>query len=284
MCKGNFDLKKMQQIELDMLKSFIFVCEKYKLRYFLLGGTCLGTVRHKGFIPWDDDIDVGMPRPDYEKFVSLAQKDIDSKYFIQTFNTDREYPMTFAKMRNSETTYIEQSLRNLKINHGVYIDIFPLDGEKNNYISQRIFDFKKTMYDYRISRVYYFKDIAQTKRNLLIRISKKLLHGFYILFNLNLTKTILKREKLYKKSSYDDCEIIANYGGAWGKKEVMPKQYFGNGTGGIFEGISVVLPENYDAYLSQMYGDYMKLPPPEKRVGHHHYEVADMEKSYRNYV
>ena len=125
----NNDLNELKRIELEMLKTFIKICKKHNFMYFLVGGTCLGSVRHGGFIPWDDDIDVGMPRSDYNKFIKIASEELPGNMFLQTFFTDEQYPCAFAKIRNNDTTFIEKGLRKSNINHGIYIDIFPLDGE-----------------------------------------------------------------------------------------------------------------------------------------------------------
>ena len=119
--------EKLKQIELNLLVCFKEICEKHKLDYFLTGGTLLGAVRHKGFIPWDDDIDVGMPREDYETFLRVASSCLPDGIFLQTRKTDPEVPFNFAKLRDSRTTFIETSIKDLDINHGVYIDIFPID-------------------------------------------------------------------------------------------------------------------------------------------------------------
>ena len=129
------NFEKLKKIEIELLLSFIEITKKYNLKYFLLGGTCLGAVRHNGFIPWDDDIDVGLPREDYEVFLKVAQAELPENVFLQNGNTDPEYTLNFAKLRNSDTTFMEQSFKNYKINHGVYIDVFPLDGYKNSFVT-----------------------------------------------------------------------------------------------------------------------------------------------------
>ena len=119
-------MNELQQKELDLLKEFVKFCELHNLTYFLIGGTLLGAIRHLGFIPWDDDIDVGMPRPDYDRFCELAEKHFVGDIFFQSYRSDKGYPYIFSKLRNSNTTFIEKIYRHVPMNHGVYIDIFPL--------------------------------------------------------------------------------------------------------------------------------------------------------------
>ena len=120
-------MNEIQKVELNLLKEFVKVCEKNNLRYFMVGGSALGCVRHKGFIPWDDDIDVAMPREDYEKFMKM-QDELPSYCFIQNYKTDPHYIYNYGKLRDSRTTFIESYYKYHRINHGVWIDIFPLDG------------------------------------------------------------------------------------------------------------------------------------------------------------
>ena len=118
----------LQQTEFEILKEYIAVCERLKLRYYLVCGSCLGAVKYSGFIPWDDDIDVAMPREDYRVFCEKAPLLLPEHLFLQTNESDRNYPNIFAKLRDSRTTYIEKGMAELDIHHGVYIDVFPLDG------------------------------------------------------------------------------------------------------------------------------------------------------------
>ena len=120
-------LNRIKDVEKQILCKYIEICEKYHLRYFVAFGTLLGTVRHKGFIPWDDDIDVGMPREDYERFLQIAQKECGEEYFLQTVDTDPEYHLYFAKLRMNRTRFVENSLQKAGSVTGFYIDIFPYD-------------------------------------------------------------------------------------------------------------------------------------------------------------
>ncbi len=269
----SIETKKLQEHSLKMFKVFIEVCEKLNLKYYVLGGTILGAVRHKGFIPWDDDIDVGMPREDYEIFISKAQEFLPKNYFVQTFKTDPEWPANFAKIRNSDTTFIESSVKNRKINHGIYIDVFPLDRHEDNKFKLKIFNFKNKFYQATIARCFY---IPKQKRNwkwYFIRI---------LTFFVPVKTALKKREKLLKSNK--GTKYLANYCGAWGVKEIVPSDWYGKGAELEFEGIKIIAPANYDAWLAQVYGDYMQLPPVEKRVTHHFNEVIDLEKSYKEYI
>ncbi len=119
-------IKEVQAIELEILLEVDRICREYEIPYFLDSGTLLGAVRHKGFIPWDDDIDIGMLRSDYERFLSIANRELGSEYFLQTYRTDGA-PIMFAKVRKKGTTFVEFRLRNIPMEHGLFIDVFPYD-------------------------------------------------------------------------------------------------------------------------------------------------------------
>ena len=248
-------LKQLQQIELKMLEVFLQICEKENLRYYLLGGTLLGAVRHKGFIPWDDDIDIGMPRADYEKFLASAGKYLPSYYFLQTLHTEPDFPFSFAKMRDNRTVYQEEALAKLNIHHGVWIDIFPLDLYPKN-------DFWVDIYhrflQKRVSCRFIEKNSLKTK-------FFKLLSYFVC----PSWKEAVKRRDRLMRTAASQSPLTANWCGAWGKKEIMPTQWYGEGSNLVFENLQVKGPKEYDKWLTQIYGNYMQLPPIEKRVVRH---------------
>lgn len=267
----NGSLLRIKETELNILKAFIGICEKHSLRYFMLEGSCLGAVRHKGFIPWDDDVDVGMPRPDFEKFIKTAKKELPEKYFLQHAGTNPDFPMNFAKIRDSETAFIETSVKNLNINHGIYIDIFPIDG----YKSSLLFDLKNKFYTLCVRKVFF----APNPRNGIKALCVKAVSGLIRDYK----KARDKRDALLKKHSYVECATAANLCGPWEKREIVPKEWFGDGVPGTFEGLGVILPKEYDKYLRNLYGDYEKLPPEAERHSHHYCEIIDTEKSYSEY-
>ena len=136
----------LQKAELAILKEFIRICDSLHLTYYLVCGTALGAAKYSGFIPWDDDIDVALPREDYEVFCAKAQEMLPSYLFLQNYKTDPRYPLFFSKIRDSRTTYIEKSFAHLPIHHGVYIDVFPLDGYPDDCEQQKKVEKAKRKY------------------------------------------------------------------------------------------------------------------------------------------
>ena len=265
-------LQQLKICERDMLAEFVRICDKHGIKYFVQGGTLLGTVRHGGFIPWDDDIDVSLPREDYEKFLTIAEKELPDYYFLQTKDTDPEYPNNFAKIRDSRTTFIESSAKNLKINHGAYIDIFPLD----NYPSgkkAKVYELKKRLLTQRIYKAFYMPHMSF--------IAKIITMITVILFP-SLKGAVEKREKLFK--SVAPTDRVVNNSGAWLDKEIIPREWVQGTIQMDFEGIKVNVSDKYDEWLTYVYGDYMSLPPENERVGHHYVDYFDMNKSYTEYI
>ena len=266
------DNVQLKQKELQILSAFIAVCDELNLKYFLAGGTLLGAIRHKGFIPWDDDIDVCMPRDDYDLFLKNAYKYLPEHLFVQTHYSDPDYRQPFAKIRDSNTTYIETSSQMLNINHGIFIDIFPIDGlPDNNRKINHLLRYKKVVMTY-LGKDYY------------PRTFRRAVFGFIakcLLFAKTPQSALCRFEVKIKKYSYTECKKTILYGGAWGKKEIHDKDLYGDGATATFEGLKVVVPANYDCYLTELYGDYMKMPPIEKRIGHHFCCRFDLNQSYK---
>ena len=267
-------VRELQCCELNILKAFIEVCEKNQLQYYLGGGTCLGAIRHKGFIPWDDDVDVALPREDYNRFLEIAQDELPDYYFLQTFITDEEYLGNFAKIRDSRTTFIEASTKNRRINHGVYIDIFPLDyyPEKN----VMLFKLRERLYIARISSEYAPETVATASKatHVLQRITRLLMP--------DLKKAIRDRDKHIQ--SVKTGKYWTSFCGVYTKKEILAPECYGKGVDAEFEGINMKIPARYDEYLTYLYGDYMTPIPPAQQVGHHTADLIDLKKTYTEYT
>lgn len=268
-------MNDLQKIEFNLFLCFDKICKELNLRYFLLCGSALGAVRHGGFIPWDDDLDVGMFRGDYNRFMEYAPHMLPQNIFLQNYKTDPDYPFVFAKLRNSETAFIEKALADFDINHGIYIDIFPLDGYPKEVSSQKKLASKKKNYR---RKLYCGFDMPREFKSemaaLLLRCAG---------YHKRTEKTLEKYEDLISKYKVEDSDIICSHGNRHGERDYIPKEYYGKGIYMNFEGAEVLVPEKYDEYLSCLYGDWKVIPSVEKRETHL-YKICDTEKSYRAYM
>ena len=270
-------MTELQKVEFNILKTVIKICEDLKIKYFLVCGSALGAVKYKGFIPWDDDIDVGMLREDYCHFLQKAEGLLPEYYFLQNYHTDPECPFLFSKVRDSRTTYIESSVAKINMNHGVFVDIFPLDFYPKSVFKQRVLECKKKIYAHQIACIYNIESP---------RLMSRWLKKFNRLlgYHRKTGKTLEKYEKAISLYRGKRSDIICNHGNWQGKLEYAPGWHYGDGTWAMFEGLKVRIPENYDAYLTQKYGNWRADLPKEERVGHHFYDILDLNKPYTEYL
>lgn len=257
---GGYDLKDIQKVMSDMMADIDRVCLANNLRYILDGGTMLGAVRHKGFIPWDDDLDIAMPRDDYEKFMGIANKELSSHYQFQCMENTKEYPYNFGKVRAVHTVYKEKFSSSLHINHGIYIDVFPMD-----YVD-----------------VDNPKKLALVQRQIAhltqLRYAKLgLCHGLKFLpFKIVPLHIYNKLLTSLMKYSYSTCKEHVQKLAHFGKnKPPISISIFDNTIRVPFEEYQFNIPKAYDSFLTGRYGDYMKLPPPEKQQPCH--EIEDIK-------
>ncbi|MBE7058223.1 MAG: LicD family protein [Ruminococcaceae bacterium] len=271
-------MNELQKIEMDIFKCFSEICEKLNISYFLVCGSALGAARHGGVIPWDDDFDVGMYREDYNKFMKLAPELLPEGIFLQNYKTDPAFPYVFAKLRNSNTTFIQSLLSNLNINHGIYIDIFPLDGYPKKLFEQKKLVFMKKHYLRQLNSAF---NMPST-----LTLREKATVSFFRMLGCHkrTDKILAKYERLISKYPVKDADIICNHGTWYGAKDYILKEYYGKGTEMKYEGIEVRVPEKYDEYLTCLYGDWRTPPPPEKQKGSHGCETCDTKKAYIEYL
>ena len=270
------NLRQLQLIELDILKRVLEICSNHDLTYYMLGGTLLGAVRHHGFIPWDDDIDIGLPRPDYEKLLLFANKELDTPYQLHTLhNKNGLYSYYYARIENTEKRIIRASGYK-KAEIPVWVDVFPLDGVPNDEKTKKIWLRKCSVYNalFKASQFSYRGGSSDVKKKR--SIPKKIARQMFITFKLeNLISTEWAWKKLdnaLKENDYNSCDSLINYCGRWGVKELFPKSVYGQGKLYSFENLVLNGPEDYDTVLTQMYGDYM-TPPPEDKQNQHHIEL-----------
>lgn len=253
------DIKIIQDKILSILKEFINICEENDLTYYALGGTLLGAVRHQGFIPWDDDIDIGMPREDYEKFKKIAPNLLPSNFKIvnNPLNLDITQLVdenVIVKIANSESN--------------VFIDIFPLDGypEKGVFVAK--LHSSRLLFQRMLCKISVLDQLGDKDRgaleNLIVKISKalriqKVLPKDTLVENLH---------KFIQKYDFKTSRYVGNVLGRYREREIVPREYFKDPVLLVFEDTMINCPTKYKEYLNEIYGDYMKLPPVEDRVAH----------------
>ena len=250
---------ELKSIQLDLLQKTADYCEANGIRYFLCGGTLLGAIRHKGYIPWDDDIDIAMPRPDYERFCKTFNQP-DSVYKVKSLLTHPDYACAFAKVYDDRTMLKELHYKG--VHFGVYIDVLPVDGVKDSAQIKKIMFLHKVL---NTKRANYYK---RTLSKMIINTLGKIL---LLPFSARQIATWMDNEaRRYAFGSLPSAGLIAN---PLGVGEQVDKHVFDSDVYMVFEGRQYRAPVGYDAYLRSIYGDYMQLPPVEHRVTHHTFDA-----------
>lgn len=267
-------VRQMQQKGLEMALFFDHFCTEHNLTYFLCGGCCIGAIRNGGFIPWDDDVDVFMPREDYER---LKQLWVDTPaYSIQYTTKDYLTQNQFLTICDNNTTFIKTYQKNLDINQGLVLDVLPIDGCPAGWRrkAQKLW-----------ALLYSLFIVGQAPEN----------HGkaVYLVGKLALALVPFRSWRYHlwrlcerKMSQYpiSSCAYITELcSGPHYMQNEYPKRIFERAIRVDFEGHQLPIPVGYDQYLAMAFGNYMQLPPEEQRICHHEYEVIDMERSYRVY-
>jgi len=258
-------LKAVQAAEYEILKEFDRICKKHNLEYFLDSGTALGAVRHQGFIPWDDDIDVGMARSAYERFLQVAPQELHSDYFLQTPKSDPQAPYYFTKLRTHNTEFVEWNKRHLQMHHGIYIDIFPYDNLPEK---------KPQAFDRKCRRLYAFwclrtipDRVARPKQNLPWLMKAFIRRVLHILTLPVPRQWILAHmDRVFQTYNQTDTEWVTCYQFpetfAIKRSDLLPTSQ------GVFCGQSFPLPHHPTDYLTALFGNYMQLPPESERINH----------------
>lgn len=276
--------KKIWAIEIDLLNELLKICKKYNIKVIVYGGTLLGAIRHKGMIPWDDDIDVALTRPEYEKLCKVATDELKYPYFFQTALTDRKFFCGYARLRNSLTTGLIKGMESPQYNNGIYIDIFVLDGyiEDENLANEQS---KKRIYVSKLANAY---NMTCRSRNPIKKIALFFLSSI-MSFTYNRFVSYRQIVEKYNKilNQYTDktdrLSLMTHhkniYSKYWCKKKDLEDIIYID-----FENIKVPIPHNYDSILSNTYGNYMDFPPVEKRGTWHNIIQFDPDVPYVDYI
>lgn len=258
MKKKDITLLEMREIQLQILDVVDSFCRSHNLRYSLAAGSLLGAVRHHGYIPWDDDIDIMMPRPDYDVFAETFVG-FNSNLVLQDVQTDHFHYLPWAKVYDNRTELIQYNSVG-----GVYIDIFPIDGLPDKTLLVDYYKNKqkisKLLWQSREINYRYMPDYS-------ISLKIKTFIKRFVFPSRN--KVIVRWKKLYNTYPYESSKYAGAITSIYGMREHMPKTVFDNYVDLPFEGKYYKCIKAYDSYLSKLYGDYMRLPPVEKRVSHH---------------
>ena len=245
---AKYDIRPLQLHIIDILKVIDVVCQDHNLHYYLWAGTMLGAIRHKGFIPWDDDIDICMPRPDYDQLVKHSNEWLPKPYVLSCAETEDNYPGAFAKMIDESTTLIEREYYG-KVS-GLYIDVFPIDGVPHNHFLQR---WVMACYGF-YKKVSYYLNRDPYKHGHGVRSWIPLLCRKFF----SSKGVYEKMKRLQTKYDFEKSSLVADYDD--GFNGIMAKCILGKPTPVEFEGHFFMGVEHADDYLRKKYGDYMKIP------------------------
>lgn len=257
------ELRKMQMIQLELLVEVDKICQKYHISYSVEGGTLLGVIRHKGFIPWDDDVDIAMVRSEYNKFCKACKKELDTeKYFFQNHDTDLEYRWGYAKLLKNGTSFIRYGQEHMKMRRGVYVEIFPMDGIPKKTVEKVIFNILRVC-----CRKVMWSEVGKVCcENPMVRLWYQVLNRIPVdkafdMLNFLAKKYNEKTSEYVTCLSFKDC-WVKGYPG-------FRREYYLDTKRALFEGKEVCIPQKEKELLVTLFGpDYMTPPPPRERETH----------------
>ena len=257
----NSELRKLQLVELENMRIFSEICDKYDLRYYLVGGTMLGAVRHQGFIPWDDDMDVGMPRPDYEKFLTVVRGELPEGFSFLNYKQDRDYKRYFSRIVN-DNVKVTNASNTKTIEENAWLDIFPFDGMPDGKLMQKLHFWHMTFirFFYHASCFDELVNLNRPGRAWYLQAAIKFISVTHIGSRMDTKKLMRKIEKGLMKYPYDEANYMVSFFGSYMTKEIVDKTLLGKGAKFKFEDLMLNGPEKYDEFLTHFYGDYMKPP------------------------
>lgn len=265
-------LRRIQLTQLEILKYIDAFCRKNKIRYSLYGGTLLGAVRHQGFIPWDDDLDICMPREDYEQFIVLWENDKCNKFILQNKDNTPGFNQSFTKIRKKHTMFL-QDVDQPKLYHtGIFVDVFPVDRMPAEGVGRYLFQLECIVYQI-CTKEYVLKSSNKLVENL----SK-----VFLLATSERTRFYLRNKliaRIKNNNNHNNYSIVA-IENMKAIRTPFPPDLMDEYIEIEFEDDVFMCIKQYDLWLNKIYGDYMKLPPEEERVGLHNLIAVDFEHDY----
>lgn len=267
--EDNSELRRLQMTILEIIKLFADICEKNNLRYFMVGGTMLGAARHRGFIPWDDDVDMGMPRPDYEKFLKIVRRELPDRYGFLNYKSDENYKRYFSRIINKEVKIFNNS-NSIEIVENAWLDIFPYDGMPKGKLHQQVHFWHLTGWRllYHMSCFDELVNLNRPGRPKYQQIIIKFLEFTKLGRNLSTKKLMMRIEKGLCKYDYDKSDTLVSFFGAYMTREIIKKDLFGKLTYYPFEDTEFLGAQHYAEFLTNYYGDW-KTPPSDGEKDKH---------------
>lgn len=268
------DLARLHGELLDIMAEIIRVCEVCGIPYFIQGGTAIGALFNKGIVPWDDDIDIGMTRADYERFLQLAPQHLRPQYFLEWFGTERNTPFYFAKVKKNGTLFVEEMFRNMDIHHGIFVDIFPYDRIPDNEWLERLHRFRSRFW----INCFIGKQIWLWRWCGRCEIDAPLPKSFVGCLAVRAVCSLLSRERIYAKM----CRVLGAYNGRDCKrvnivrmpKDQIPRADIENPVMMPFGGMTVRAPRNIESYLRHHYPNLRPELPEEEQINHAPYRLS----------
>lgn len=274
-------LKKLQKTELEILKDFTAICDRHELTYFGIAGTGIGALRHQGFIPWDDDIDIGLPREDFEKLIFYVEKEFGDKYLIMNTENYPNYPLMTTRMTLRGTKFKEEALKNVKAPLGIFLDLYPFDKVSDNAREAK----RQAVEAWFWSKILILRSIPFPMLGF-GGLKAKFVHAICGIAHLVLSLLHIPKRWIYNRAyeaetrfnHYEKTKKLnflcdtSPYMNTYYVKDIYPLQKL------PYEGMMLNFPHNLHDNLTGMYGDYMKLPPEEKRKNHYPHELQFPKK------
>lgn len=254
----------LKYVQKDILREIDHICTKHGLRYYLAYGTLIGAIRHGGFIPWDDDIDIMMPYDDMLRFAQLCKTELDPKFFYQSPETEEEYRLTINRVRRNDSVLSEPTLVGKKVHQGIMVDIYPLFGAAQGKFSRRLQVLRA------MKRALYLLDEPVKNHGFLMKAGSSVL--LKLKTKRGKAKAARRLTEKFAALSFDQSPLVTVLDS--GIKEMSTtyrREWFGDGVRHKFDENEFMVPANADAVLRRYFGDYMVLPPENERVFHHNY-------------